>query len=140
MGVINNALEQLNLLHFGQIKKDKYKKTFDKSSLKLILDNLINSFHFPLGKKHFFNQHSDIFWATVSMAVLFYPFYQEKLFRSTKRRDVQKAKIFAYVFCFIDGLFFPNDKNKLTIIIVNLMCLNSNKKTCIILVHLQSLS
>ena len=38
---------------FWTDKKDKYKKTFDKSSLKLILDNLINSFHFTLGKKHF---------------------------------------------------------------------------------------
>ena len=114
---------------FWTDKKDKYMKTFE------------NNFHFTLSKKHFFFYwHSDGFWAILSMAVLFYPFHQEKLLRSTKRRDVQKAGIFAYVFCFIDDLFFLKDKNKSTIIIFNLMCLNSNKKTCIILVHLQSLS
>ena len=39
---------------FWTDKKDKYMKTFDKSSLKLILDHLINNFHFTLSKKHFF--------------------------------------------------------------------------------------
>ena len=46
---------------------------------------------------------------------------REKLFCSTKKRDVQKTRVFADVFCFIHGLFFPNHENKSTIVILNFM-------------------
>ena len=94
--------------------KHKYNVTFDKPSLKLAINYLLDNCYFNLGNMSFrqvigIPMGSD---PAPFMANLFLYFYENKWLLELKKKDLHKARLFSNTFRFIDDLCTINDNNE----------------------------
>jgi len=94
--------------------KDKYNVTFNKTSLKLAINYLLDNCFFTMGTMCFrqligIPMGSD---PAPFMANLFLHHFEKKWLHNTKKRDLQKARMFSNTFRFIDDLCALNDNNE----------------------------
>ena len=109
--------EYIAVTNFGAIwtnDKDKYKINFSKTSLKLAINYLLDNCYFTLGTMCFrqligIPMGSD---PAPFMANLFLYYFENKWLQDTKKRDLQKARMFSNTFRFIDDLCALNDKGE----------------------------